>query len=193
MKIKKASFVTGIVKGNQKWDSSIPQVSFYGRSNAGKSSAINILVSNKSLAKTSSVPGKTTEINLFIINDNLYFLDLPGYGYARRSGEQRKSLQNLILWFITETKVEKRTHVMVIDSKVGLTDTDKTFLDFLYKTGDKIIILFNKIDRLNQKEYSKNLSKINKEINDSVTLIPFSSKAKKGIEEFWKVLRYEEL
>jgi len=192
MKINKASFVTGIIKGRQKWDSNIPQIAFYGRSNAGKSSSINALLNNKSLAKTSSTPGKTTEINLFNINDNdLYFVDLPGYGYARGSATQKQILQDLILWFIKDTKVDNRIHVMVLDSKVGLTINDKVSLDFLSETGEKIIILFNKVDRLNQKEYSKNLKKIKSEIMDSVILIPFSAKKKKGVDKFWEAIKNE--
>ena len=191
MKINKASFVTGIVKGNQQWDLNIPQVAFYGRSNAGKSSSINALLDNNSLAKTSSSPGKTTEINLFNINDSLYFLDLPGYGYARGSAQQKQVLQDLILWFIKETKVENRTHIMVLDSKLGLTDIDDTFLEFLYKTDEKIIILFNKIDKLNQKEYSKSLKTTKDKISDSVILIPFSAKKKKGVSEFWERIEKE--
>ncbi len=188
MKIKKAAFVTGIVKGNQHWDPSIPQVAFYGRSNVGKSSSINTLLGNGSLAKTSGMPGKTTEVNLFNVNDNLYFLDLPGYGYARGSVQQKDKLQELILWLIADTQVENRTHVMVLDSKVGLTDLDKTILDFLYRTNEKIIILLNKVDKLNQKEYSKVFRDTQKEVAGVVTLMPFSAKTKKGINEFWKVI-----
>jgi len=185
MKINKTSFVTGIIKGNEKWNPELPQIAFYGRSNAGKSSSINAILSNKSVAKTSSKPGKTTEINLFTVNDDFQVLDLPGYGYARGSLEQKNKLQDLIIWFIKETKVNNRTHVMVLDCKVGLTDIDKVFLNFLEKTEEKIIILFNKIDKINQKEFSKNFKKIQGEINDSVTLIPFSAKNKKGVDSFW--------
>jgi GTP-binding protein len=138
------------------------------------------------------VPGKTTEINLFSVNDDsLYFLDLPGYGFARGSVEQKVVLQELIHWFIKKTKVKNRTHVMVLDAKVGLTEVDKTTLDFLYDTNEKIIILLNKVDKLNQKEYSKSFAKIQKEVTDAVTLIPFSAKTKKGVDEFWKAVEGE--
>jgi GTP-binding protein len=189
MEIKQAKFVTGIVMGNQNWNMDIPQVAFYGRSNAGKSSSINALLNNKSLAKTSGVPGKTTEINLFNVNDNMFFLDLPGYGHARGSAEQKYKLQQLILWFTAETKVNDRTHVMVLDSKVGLTDVDETFLDYLYKTDEKIIILFNKIDKLNQKQFSANFRKIKEDVDENkVSIIPFSANSKKGVAEFWDIL-----
>jgi len=197
MKISNTSFVIGIVRGNEYWESYIPQIALYGRSNAGKSSSINALLGNGSLARISAVPGKTTEINLFSINsESLYFLDLPGYGFARGSLEQKAILQELILWFIKDTKVKNRIHVMVLDAKIGLTEVDKSFLDFLYKTNEKIIILFNKIDKLNQKEYSKSFMKTQKELMEKegtydITLIPFSAKTKKGVDEFWKAVEGE--
>ncbi len=189
MKIYKASFVKGIIKGKQKWDPSIRQVAFYGRSNVGKSSTINTLLENKSLTKTSSVPGKTSEINLFNVNDNLFFLDLPGYGYAKTSGQKRAALRKLILWYIMEVKVHNRTHVMVLDSKVGLTDNDNEFLEFLNRTGEQIIIVFNKIDKLNQKEYLKKILGIKEElVGQEISLVPFSAKMKKGVNDFWEAL-----
>jgi GTP-binding protein len=188
MKIKKAIFVKGIVKGKDSWNPEVPQVAFYGRSNVGKSSSVNALLNNGSLAKTSGMPGKTKEINLFNINDNLYFLDLPGYGFARGSQKDKEKLQELILWFIVDTHVDNRTHVMVIDSKVGLTDLDRATLDFLYRTNERIIILLNKIDKLNQKEFSKVFNGTRKEVAGIVELIPFSAKTKKGVVEFWKTI-----
>ena len=188
MKIKKAHFVTGIVKGNEHWNPEVPQIAFYGRSNVGKSSSVNTLLNNGSLAKVSGMPGKTKEINLFNINDNLYFLDLPGYGFARGSRDNKQKLQDLILWFIADTQVPDRTHVMVLDAKVGLTDLDMSTLDFLYRTNERIIILINKIDKLNQKETSKCLRDIQREVAGVVELLPFSAKTKKGVAEFWKLI-----
>lgn len=186
MKIKKAVFVKGIVKDKDSWNPETPQVAFYGRSNVGKSSSVNALLNNGSLAKTSGMPGKTKEINLFNINDNLYFLDLPGYGFARGSQKDKQKLQELILWFIADTHVDNRTHVMVLDAKVGLTDLDRATLEFLYRTNERIIILLNKVDKLNQKEFSKVSNDIRKEVAGVVELIPFSAKNKKGVVEFWK-------
>ncbi len=188
MKIKKTAFVTGIVKGKEHWNPSVPQIAFYGRSNVGKSSSVNALLNNGSLAKTSGMPGKTKEINLFNINDNLYFLDLPGYGFARGSQANKEKLQDLILWFIADTQVDSRTHVLVIDSKVGLTELDRATLEFLYRTNERIIILMNKIDKLNQKEMSKLSNDLKREVAGIVELVPFSAKTKKGVLEFWKVI-----
>jgi len=188
MKIKKALFVKGIVKGNESWDPSKPQVAFYGRSNAGKSSSLNALVNNKSFAKVSAAAGKTTEINLFNINDSFYLLDLPGYGYARGSKSQRQKLDDLITWYICDTVVSKRVHVVVLDAQVGLTELDIDTLEFLYRTQDPIILLLNKTDKLNQSEMSRALNTTRAQVAGIVEIIMFSAKEKKGTEQLWKMV-----
>lgn len=189
MKIKKADFIKGIIKGNDSWSPTIPQIAFYGRSNAGKSSTINAILNNSSMAKVSGMPGKTKEINLFMINDELYLLDLPGYGFARGSQKDKQKIQELILWFICDTKVDNRTHILILDAKVGLTDLDKATLEFLYRTNERIIILLNKSDKLNQKETSFIVKKTQAEIAGVVELLLFSAKTKKGVVEFWKTVQ----
>jgi GTP-binding protein len=188
MKIKKSQFVKGIVEGNESWDPSKPQVAFYGRSNAGKSSTINAILNNKTMAKTSAQAGKTTEINLFNINDSFYLLDLPGYGYARGSKEQKQKLDSLITWFICDTQVEKRVHVLIIDAQVGLTQLDVDTLEFLYRTNHPIILLLNKTDKMNQSEISKALNQTRSLVAGVVEIIVFSAKAKKGTEQLWKAI-----
>ncbi len=188
MKITKAQFVKGVVKGKDSWSPAMPQVAFYGRSNVGKSSSINALVNNASLAKTSGMPGKTKEINLFNINDKFYLVDLPGYGFARGSREEQDKIQDLISWYVTETRVDKRIHVLIIDAKVGITDLDLDTLEFLYQTEDRIIMLLNKIDRLNQSELAKVKTSVRSQVAGMVEIIPFSAKNRKGVVEFWKLL-----
>ncbi len=188
MKIKKSQFIKGIVQGKDSWDPHLPQVAFYGRSNAGKSSTLNALVNNKSFAKVSAAAGKTTEINLFNINDSFYLLDLPGYGYARGSKIQKQKLDDLITWFICDTQVEKRIHVVVIDAQVGPTELDIATLDFLYRTQDPIILLLNKTDKLNQSEMSKALNQTRAAVAGIVHIIMFSAKEKKGTEQVWKAI-----
>lgn len=188
MKIKKALFVKGIVKGKDSWDPTKPQVAFYGRSNAGKSSTLNALVNNKSFAKVSAAAGKTTEINLFNINDAFYLMDLPGYGYARGSKTQRQKLDDLITWFIADTKSDRRVHVIVLDAQVGLTELDLETLEFLYRTQDPVVLLLNKIDKLNQSEMSRALNGTRGKVAGMVDIIMFSAKEKKGTEQLWKVI-----
>lgn len=188
MKIKKSQFIKGIVQGKDSWDPTKPQVAFYGRSNAGKSSSLNALVNNKTFAKVSAAAGKTTEINLFNINDSFYLLDLPGYGYARGSKSQRQKLDDLITWFICDTQVSKRIHVVVVDAQVGLTELDIDTLEFLYRTQDPIILLLNKTDKLNQSEMSKALNNTRAIVAGVVNIIMFSAKEKKGTEKVWKAI-----
>lgn len=188
MKIKKALFVKGIVKGGDSWDPNKPQVAFYGRSNAGKSSTLNALVNNKNFAKVSSAAGKTTEINLFNINDAFHLLDLPGYGYARGSKAQRQKLDDLITWFICDTQAIKRVHVVVVDAQVGLSEIDIDTLEFLYRTQSPIILLLNKMDKLNQSELSKTLNNTRAQVAGIVEIIMFSAKEKRGTEQLWKAV-----
>jgi GTP-binding protein len=189
MNIKKALFVKGIVKGRDSWDPTKPQVAFYGRSNAGKSSSLNALVNNKTFAKISAAPGKTKEINLFNINDSFYLLDLPGYGYARGSKKEREKLDDLITWFICDTQADKRVHVVVSDAQVGLTQLDIDTLEFLYRTQEPIILLLNKIDKLNQSEMSKVLNVTRTQVAGIVDILLFSAKTKKGTEQVWKAIQ----
>lgn len=191
MIIKKAEFMRGVVLGQEVWENDVPQIVFYGRSNAGKSSAINALLGRKSLAKSSATPGKTKEINFFNINDEFLFVDLPGYGYARVSKEARKKLQKLIMWFALDTHVNDRINVFIVDAKVGITDLDKEILDLMYEKEEDIIVLLNKTDKLNQKERLKSLTNAKKELPRHVTVLPFSAKKGSGVKEFWGVVEGE--
>ncbi len=158
-------------------------VSFYGRSNVGKSSAINTILGKK-LARSSNTPGATQSINLFQINDNLIFTDLPGYGYAKLSQKKREQIRKMILWFIVESKIQNRVNILVLDAKVGLTDYDQDILEILNDLDEKIIILFNKIDKLNQKQLNHNFRKL-LNISLNIKIIKFSAVKSIGIEEFW--------
>ncbi len=188
MKIKKVQFVKGVVEGDYSWDENRPQVAFYGRSNAGKSSTINALLNNKTIAKTSGQAGKTKQINFFNINDKFYLLDLPGYGYAKGSKDKRKELDELIVWFISDTQSSKRIHVVVVDAQIGVTELDEDMLQYLYRTNDPIILLLNKTDKMNQSEISKVITQTHASLAGVVNVVVFSAKAKKGTEQVWKLI-----
>jgi GTP-binding protein len=186
MKIKKAHFVKGVVKGKQDWNPQFPHIAFYGRSNAGKSSTINAIVNNKSLAKTSAMPGKTKEINLFLLNDAYYLVDLPGYGFAHVSKSKQDKLGQLIAWYIKDVQVERRVHVIVSDSQVGLTSLDLATLDALYATNEPIIILLNKIDKLKKNDVAQIYNRTKQQVAGHVHLRPFSAKKRDGVDELIK-------
>ncbi|MEI8223826.1 MAG: ribosome biogenesis GTP-binding protein YihA/YsxC [bacterium] len=181
MIIKSAQFLQGIVPTSSPLEPTIPQVVLYGRSNAGKSSTVNCLTGNKKLARASDTPGRTKEANVFTINKSWYLIDMPGYGYAAASKNDRESIHGLITWFIRETETEQRKSVLIIDSKIGLTDSDREILTMLIEQGESITILMNKIDRLTQAKVSATTKKVRAEIPADITIIPFSAKTGKGI------------
>lgn len=191
MIIKSAQFERGYIQGDASYDVSVPQVVFYGRSNAGKSSTLNALLGRKALAKTSGTPGKTKEINFYLINNGFYFIDLPGYGYAKVSKEDRVKLRKLIDWFILESPAETRKSVLIIDAQVGMTDLDWEILQLLKSREESIIVLLNKADKLTQSEISKVLKATYTEVPEGTPVIVFSAAAKKGVDKFWQVIESE--
>ena len=154
MQIKSAEFVRGITGSTPFLQSNqYPQIAFVGRSNVGKSSVINSLVQRNGLVKTSSTPGRTLQINYFLINDALYFVDLPGYGYAKRSQKAREKMRRMILWYITTpVEVHLDALVLIIDAKAGLRDFDREMLRIAHEQKHHVIIVMNKVDKLNQRD-----------------------------------------
>jgi GTP-binding protein len=132
-----------------------PHIAFIGRSNVGKSSTINAVLDRNKLVKVGNTPGKTREINFFKVttvdNKDCYLVDLPGYGYAKVSKTDRNRLRELITWYITNSQADTSLICLIIDSKVGLTDIDKEFIEIMNRSNKKYIIASNKIDKINQK------------------------------------------
>ena len=188
MKIESAEFIKGIIGTDQILEDNIPQVVFAGRSNVGKSSVINSLVNRKNLVKSGAKPGKTQQINFFLINKKVYFVDLPGYGYAKMQLKQREKIRKMILWYLFKSGVKFIKVILIIDCKVGLTDFDGGMLDLLKRAKYQIIIAANKIDKLKRDKLDKKLEDISKEAE----VIPYSAKSKKGREKLLKEI-YEEI
>lgn len=194
MQITQAKFITGIVPASAPLNPDIPQVVLYGRSNAGKSSTVNCLTGNKKLARASDTPGRTKQANVFLINQSWYLIDMPGYGYAKASKTDRETIQELIHWFITETHTVQRKSVLIVDSKIGLTDSDREILDLLNSKDESVVILLNKIDRLTQSEVAKTRNKVFAEmkeralISEDCEVIPFSAKTGKGVQALLDLL-----
>jgi len=171
----------GVVGDNDILLDGTPQIAFIGRSNAGKSSLLNSLTGSKKLAITSKTPGRTKEINVFLINDTHYFMDLPGYGFAKAGGATLEKLSDLIFWYLFESS-NNPTVVLLIDSVVGPTDNDLYVLRELEHTGKEIVVVANKVDKIKKSQYKKQLEKLSKQIPGH-KLFPYSSKTKTGIEE----------
>ncbi len=189
----KAKFIKGIVGTNEILQDGLEQIAFIGRSNVGKSTLINSLIGSKGLVKTSGQPGKTQQINFFLINegskDEKYFVDLPGYGYAKLSQKQREKMRKMILWYFISGEADIKKVVLIIDAKSGLKEFDIEMINVLREYNHNFVIVANKVDKLNQKQYHKNFTTILEQLGDDVTILPVSAKTGRGRD---KVLKWIE-
>lgn len=182
--IKSAEFIKGIIGTNEILSDEKPQIAFVGRSNVGKSSLINSLVGQKDLARSSSTPGRTQEINFFLINKDTYFVDLPGYGFAKMSKKRREKMRKMIVWYLSYAESRPKKVVLVIDAKVGIKDFDIEMANLLTEEGIDFIVVANKIDKVKKSEISKKISKINAKLSENaVAIIGFSSKTMENREK----------
>lgn len=188
MNITSAKFIKGVVGTDAILSDGTPQIAFIGRSNAGKSSLLNSLTNTPKLAITSDTPGRTREINVFLINESHYFIDLPGYGYAKAGGRTLDRLGELISWYLFNSNTNP-TVVLLIDSLVGPTKDDVTILRELEQAGKNIVVVVNKVDKIKKSQYPSQLKKLGQQIPGH-TLFPYSSKTKVGITELtYELLR----
>lgn len=171
----------GLVGDDEILADGIPQIAFIGRSNVGKSSLINVITNSKA-SRTSSFPGRTQEINIFLVNDSFYFVDLPGYGFARASGLGREKIGELIDSYLFNSIHNQKKVVMIIDAGIGMTEKDILMFRELTNHQKDFLIVANKIDRLKQSDYHKKMMEIKKVVGDHL-VIPFSNKTRKGSQE----------
>ncbi len=169
MIIKSASFVTSSAQISQLPPADLPEYAFIGRSNVGKSSLINMLVSRKGLAKTSGSPGKTQTINHFLINENWYIADLPGYGYARVSQKMRKEWNQLFTSYFT-TRDSLILLFVLIDARHEPMASDLAFMERLAHNGIPFARVFTKTDKVSEAEAGKN-----RDIHDATMLRTWES------------------
>jgi GTP-binding protein len=179
-KITSTKFVTGIVDDHAILSDGVPQIAFVGRSNVGKSSLINTLTGS-SVSRTSSFPGRTQEINIFLVNKEFYFVDLPGYGFARADGAGREKISELIDSYLFSSVNGQKKVVMIVDLNVGMTEKDMLMLSELEKHQKDFIIVANKTDRATQSELYHKLNEIKKNAGGHM-VIPFSSKKRTGLD-----------
>lgn len=172
-------FIKSIFNYEDRSPKELPQVIFLGRSNVGKSSLINSLSNRKQMAKVSQMPGKTQSLNLFEINESLYLVDAPGYGYSRRSKEITETFSTLIeSYVIKEPNLVK--FYLLMDFKVGPTDLDIGTFRSLLKFNLPVAIVFTKIDKVNQSQRAKTMNKIKEHFPyDEIYYV--SNNSKKGI------------
>ncbi len=176
----------------------MPQVALSGRSNVGKSSLINTLLNRKSLARVSSAPGKTITVNFYAIDSKMYLVDLPGYGYAKRSREdQQKWSQLTDGYFSRNPSIDLlRLVVQLIDIRVGVTEDDAMMLRYLTETGLPFLVVATKTDKLSKTACQTAVEALKSDITalcgadgESVDVIPFSSVTRVGKEQLWSKIR----
>jgi len=187
MNIQSAVYLKSLVPGASLPERNLPVFAFIGRSNAGKSSFINTITNQKNLARSGSTPGVTQKVNLFMVNKKCYFADLPGYGYAKLSRHERKALEEIIFWYLSHTEIKFQQIFLLIDSRVGPTDSDVEMIDFLNHHHLPLIIIATKIDKLKSSERSAQLKKITTSIPGH-QIIPFSSHNGEGKKEVLELM-----
>ncbi len=167
----------------------LPEVAFAGKSNVGKSSLINALMNRKSLARTSAQPGKTQTINFYNISGELYFVDLPGYGYAKVSKEEKERWGKMIENYLHGSRQLKAVFLL-IDIRHEPSVNDKNMYDWILKNGFQPIIIATKLDKINRSQIAKNVKVIRGTLgmNKESVIIPFSASTKQGREAIYETI-----
>ena len=170
-------------------ETEMPEIAFAGKSNVGKSSLINGLLNRKSLARTSSQPGKTQTINYYNINHDLYFVDLPGYGYAQVSVEIRAKWGKMVERDLHTSK-QLRLVFLLIDIRHEPSENDCIMYDWIVKNGYEPVIIATKLDKIKRSQIQKNLKIIRQKIQpvEGTIIIPFSAQTKQGKEEILQLI-----
>ena len=171
-------------------ENEFPEIAFAGKSNVGKSSLINGLLNRKSLARTSSSPGKTQTINFYNINKELYFVDLPGYGYAKVSMEIRNKWGKMIEKYLNTSK-QLKTVFLLIDIRHAPGENDITMYDWIVANGYKPVIIATKLDKIKRSQKDKCIKLIKEKLNltPDTKIIPFSAVSKQGKEDIWNLIQ----
>lgn len=183
LNVNRAEFVKSAASPQQFIRSSMPSVVFAGKSNVGKSSVINRLLNRKNFARVGASPGKTVHVNYFRIDDKLYFVDLPGYGYAKVSQTERERWGRLMEDFFAQPGLID-LGVMIVDARHKPTADDVTMAQWFKASGCSMVVVANKLDKLKKSEIEPNLELIRRtlELPEEIILIPFSAEKGQGRE-----------
>jgi GTP-binding protein len=186
MKLTSAEFVKSAFAEEHWTTDGLPEIAFLGRSNVGKSSLINSLLQRKGLARTSNTPGRTQSLNYFLINGQFYFVDLPGYGYAKVSKAIRGSWGKMAEDYLAKRE-QLVLSIQLIDSRHEPTTQDQQLYEWLRQYRKNQLIVATKSDKLSSNELRKNIEQIGKILPD-VSIIPYSSVKGHGREEVWRTI-----
>ena len=170
-------------------ENTLPEIAFAGKSNVGKSSLINALMNRKALARTSAQPGKTQTINFYNVNDAMYLVDLPGYGYAMVSQEVKEKWGKLIERYLNESKQLKAVFLL-IDIRHEPSANDKNMYEWIVYNGYDPIIIATKLDKINRSQVQKHVKMVGTGlgVKPGTPIIPFSATTKQGREEIWELM-----
>ena len=189
MNVKNPKFEISAVSPKQYPNNGLPQVVLVGKSNVGKSSFINTMINRKALARTSSEPGKTRQINFYNIDDTFYFVDLPGYGYSKMSKQEQEKVGSFIEQYLVKSK-DISLVIFLIDIRHNPTENDRLMYDYIIRSGLPFIILANKADKIAPTKVAGVVKDLQKQINPigDAKMLPFSSEKKNYTEEVWEVI-----
>lgn len=189
MKIKSLSLETVVGITSKLPENTLPEIAFAGKSNVGKSSLINALMYRKAFARTSAQPGKTQTINFYNINEELYFVDLPGYGYAKVSQEIREKWGRMIERYLAESKVLKLVFLL-IDIRHEPSANDKMMYDWIVYHGYQPVIIATKLDKISRNAKDKHIKMIRTGLGATkeTVIMPFSAETKQGRDEIWALI-----
>ena len=189
MVIKNVSLETVIGVTSKVPQNNMPEIAFAGKSNVGKSSLINALMNRKSLARTSSQPGKTQTINFYNINNELYFVDLPGYGYAKVSQQEKEKRGKMVERYLHQSRV-LRAVFLLIDIRHDPSANDRIMYDWIISNGFHPIIIATKADKINRSQLQKQIKAVRQGlgVDRDTIVIPFSAQTKQGRDEIYDLI-----
>ncbi len=166
----------------------LPEIAFAGKSNVGKSSVINRLLQRKNFARVGEKPGKTIHVNYFTIDKKCYFVDLPGYGFAKVSQAEKDRWANLMESYFAANRID--LGVMIVDARHAPTQNDITMANWFIQSGCRFVVVANKLDKLKKSEIEPNLQTIRTDLAlpDECTVVPFSAEKGTGREELLKII-----
>lgn len=181
--------ITSRLPENRLPENRLPEVAFAGKSNVGKSSLINALMNRKSLARTSSQPGKTQTINYYNINNSLYFVDLPGYGYARANEKVKAQWGRMVENYLHRSKMLRQVFLLV-DIRHAPSENDRMMYDWILKNGYSPIIIATKLDKIKKSQIEAQMELIASTLRteEGTVMLPFSSQTKQGRDEIYEIL-----
>lgn len=189
MLVKKPKFEISAVRPNQYPTNGLPEIVLVGKSNVGKSSFVNTMINRKKLARTSSEPGKTRQINFYNIDDTFYFVDLPGYGYSKMSKKEQEQVGKFIEEYLFHRK-EISLIIFLVDIRHNPTENDSLMYHYIISSGLPCLILANKADKIAKTKVDATVKALQKQLNPlgDITTLPFSSERKIYQDDVWQFM-----